>query len=111
MNLHVAGIVQNMKELQHTVILDITDYLRVFNSTLAIHGYQLIKILLKNGAFTHETITDLHTSMDNQFPNLIIRPEKQADIFTASMFSDILEQLNLLFVVLFISKDPCKVYY
>ena len=91
-----------MKELQYTIILGINDYYKVFNSTLDTSGYQLIKILLKNGAFTHDTIYDLQSSLSFHFPNLIIKPEKQADIFTSSMFSDILAQLNLLFGVLFI---------
>jgi ABC-type lipoprotein release transport system permease subunit len=100
--LYVAGVIQNVKELQFVVILDTNDYLTFFNSTHGNHGYQMIKVLLKNSAFTHETITDLQSSLNDQFPNLIIKPGKQADIFTASMFSDILAQLNLLFGVLFI---------
>jgi ABC-type lipoprotein release transport system permease subunit len=100
--LHVTGIVQNVKELQYTIILEMNDYLTVFNGTLDNSGYQLIKILLKNGAFTHDTISDLHSLLNDYYPNLIIKPEKQADVFTVSMFSDILEQLNLLFGVLFI---------
>jgi hypothetical protein len=98
----VAGIIQNVKELEFKIILDTKDFLSVFNRTLDINGFQMIKVLLNNGVFTYETIFDLQYLLNDQHPNLIIRPEKQADIFTTSMFSDILSQLNLLFSVLYI---------
>jgi ABC-type antimicrobial peptide transport system permease subunit len=102
MDLFVAGIVQNVKELELKIILDTKDFLSVFNRTLDINGFQMIKVSLNNGVFTYETISDLQYLLNDQYPNLIIRPEKQADIFTTSMFSDILSQLNLLFSVLYI---------
>jgi ABC-type antimicrobial peptide transport system permease subunit len=101
-HLFVSGILQNANEFSHTILLNLDDYLTVFNYSSDEFVFQRVKILLKNGAFLQDTINDLQSSLNDRFPNLIIKPEKQADIFTASMFADILEQLNFLFIVLFI---------
>lgn len=98
----VVGIVQNVKEFQSAILLDITDYTSIFNENLTPNLYQRIKIQLKNRYFVEDTLSSLNTLLKDYRPILTIKPEQQADIFTTSLFSDIIYQLNLLFGFLFI---------
>ncbi|MFX0016558.1 MAG: ABC transporter permease [Promethearchaeota archaeon] len=98
----VVGIIQNVKEFQNTVIIDIADYTKIFNQSLNQIKYQRIKISLKNGYFIKETINYLNTLLKDYLQTLTIKPEQQADIFTSNLFSDVMTQLNLLFGILFI---------
>jgi len=98
---HVSGLVQNVKEFQSTVIIDLTDYNMIYNQSTPIM-YNRIKIRLKNGVFVSDTISDLKNILNDYLSILTIKPEQQADIFTESLFFDILTKLNLLFAVLFI---------
>ncbi|MFX0170791.1 MAG: ABC transporter permease [Candidatus Hodarchaeota archaeon] len=98
---HVSGLIQNVKEFQSTIIIDLTDYNMMYNQSTEIL-YSRIKIRLKNGVFVRDTISDLKVILSDYLSFLIIKQEQQADIFTESLFSDILTKLNLLFAVLFI---------
>jgi ABC-type antimicrobial peptide transport system permease subunit len=100
--LSIIGLVQNVKEFQSAIIVEITDYPKIFNQNLTHYLYQRIKIRLKNSRFVDETLTFLTTLLKDYLPSLTIKPEQQADIFTASLFSDILYQLTILFGVFFI---------
>ncbi|MFX0139701.1 MAG: FtsX-like permease family protein, partial [Candidatus Hodarchaeota archaeon] len=98
---HVAGLVQGVKEFQSSIIIELADYNSLYNQSTPIM-YNKIKISLKSGAFIKETISDLKVKLNEYLSLLTIKPEQQADIFTESLFIDILSKLNLLFAVLFI---------
>lgn len=100
--LQVVGLIQNIKEFQNTILLEITDYVKIFNLSIDQSNYKRIKITLKNGFFVKETISDLKVILDEYMSIVTIKPEQQTDIFTASLFFDIVSKLNLLFIVLFL---------
>lgn len=100
--LHIVGLIQNVKEFQNTILIALKDYKMIFNKILTQNLYQGVKISLKNGRFVQETISDLKVVLKDYVQNLAIKPGQQTDIFTKSLFSDIINQLGLLFGVLFI---------
>lgn len=100
--LHVSGLVQNVKEFQSAIIIDITDYTRIFAMEFNQNLYQRIKIRLKNEKFVDETIISLRNLLQDYYPTITIKAERQADIFTISLFSDIIAQLNILYGVFFV---------
>ena len=99
---HVVGFVQNINEFQNVILVEMKDYSTIFNKTSSNNAYQRIKIKLKNSYFIDETIADLKVILRDYIQTLSIKPEQQAEIFTESLFSDIMRQLSLLFGVLFI---------
>jgi len=101
-NFHISGTIQNVNEFQHAVLIELDDYLTFFNTTLNQTGYHRVKILLKNGAFIQDTIMDLQQLLQDQISEILIKPEKQANIFASSMLSDVVKHLNFLFGILFI---------
>lgn len=98
----VVGLIHNVREFQSTILVELTDYIKIFNQNLTQNIYQRIKIRLKSGRFAEETISALKAILKDYMHFLTIKPEQQADILTESLFSDIISQLNLLFGVLFI---------
>ncbi len=98
----IVGFIQNVKEQQNVILVEIEDYLMLFNQNLTQNLYQRIKIRLKNAHFAEETITDLKVILKDHIQTLTIKPEQQTDVFTDNLFSDIILQLSLLFGVLFI---------
>lgn len=96
----IVGLIQNAKEFQSTILVELIDYNKIFNQTLT--QFQRIKLLLKNSRFMEETISSLKSLLKDYLHTIIIRPEQQADVFTSGLFSDIINQLNILFSVLFI---------
>ncbi len=100
--LNIVGLVQNVKEFQHAILIELEDYIMIFNQSLTQNLYHRIKISLNNGRFAQETISDLKIILKDYTQDLTIKTEQQTDIFTSSLFSDIIHQLGLLFGVLFI---------
>ena len=98
----IVGLIQNVKEFQSAILVDIIDYSKIFNQSLTQNSYQRIKIRMKNGRFMEETISSLKTLLKDYLHYLIIKPEQQADVFTSGLFSDIIRQLNIFFSVLLI---------
>jgi ABC-type lipoprotein release transport system permease subunit len=101
-HLDVVGLIQDVKEFQNAVIVELATYNKIFNLTDKENSFQRIKIRLKNGNFIDETISDLEILLQDYTQNLILRPEQQAAVFTERLFSDIISKLNLMFFVLFI---------
>jgi ABC-type lipoprotein release transport system permease subunit len=101
-NLNVVGLVQNVKEFQRAIIVELEDFSKLFNQKSVANIYSRIKIQLKNGRFADETIESLETLLKDYLSRLIIKREQQAHIFTESLFSDIISQLNLFYAVLLI---------
>ncbi len=99
--LNIVGLIKNVKEFQRAILIELKDYLMIFNESSTHNVYQRIKISLNNGRFVQETISELEIILKDFSQGLIIKPEQQTDIFTDSLFSDIINQLSLLFGVLF----------
>lgn len=102
--IHVTGLIQGIKEFQSSILLDFNTYQMLLenNGTSDQVRYQRIKINLKNGVFVKDTINDLYDLLYDDSIALVIKPEQQADIFTESLFQDVLSKLNLLYGVLFL---------
>lgn len=101
-SLFAVGLIQNVQEFQSSVIVDLNTYYDLIYENTSEISYSRIKIRLKNGAFIQETITELKVILSLYKESIEIKPEQQAELFTISLFSDILNKLNLLFGVLFI---------
>jgi len=101
-NITITGFMRNIGEMENAFIIDQTEFMKIYFPNSTSISFQKIKIRLKNGNFVHETISDLERALSILNLNINIIPEQQADIFTSSLFSDIISQLNILYFVLFI---------
>ncbi|NHJ25055.1 MAG: FtsX-like permease family protein [Candidatus Lokiarchaeota archaeon] len=102
LSLLAVGLVQNVQEFQSSIIIDLSSYYKLVHDNLSEINYNRIKIRLKNRVFVEETISELEEILSPYRDSIEIKPEQQADVFTASIFTDILSKLNLLFGVLFV---------
>lgn len=101
-HLDVVGLIQDVREFQNAIIVELPTYNRFFNQSTDKTLYKRIIVRLKSGYFVDETISDLQVLLKEYNQNLTINAEQQADVFTESLFYDIITKLNLLFGVLFI---------
>jgi ABC-type antimicrobial peptide transport system permease subunit len=98
----VVGTVTGIAELQQSIIVNLDDFATITGDPLVNVSYSEIKIQTRRILSITEMKDKLAEILTDQYPEIIVWNEQQADIFLETLMSDILRNLELLYFVLLI---------
>jgi ABC-type lipoprotein release transport system permease subunit len=100
-NCDLVGTIAGVAELQQVIILHISDYLQIVGKNVTEIGFNEVKIKVRRSILLTDLKESLSKLLGNDYQDIIIWKESQAEVFARVMFKEILSKLELLYLVIF----------
>lgn len=101
-NCEVVGVISGVAELQQAIIVNLEDFATMIGETQTELSYNEVKLQTETVLTLSEMKKTLSNILNEDYEEILVWNEQQADIFTGTLIRDISGKLELLYFVLLI---------
>ncbi|MFX1283444.1 MAG: FtsX-like permease family protein [Promethearchaeota archaeon] len=98
----IVGTITGVAELQQTIMVHINDFKTIIGESETDLGFSEVKIKVKESISLVDFEKILSDLLGNNYKDILVWKEQQPEIYTNTIFKEILAKLELLYIFLFV---------